>query len=744
MAAASIKRRLETFDLIRRFGSISRFSGKISFGSESNRGTQTEETVKGFLTGKEYHQVNSDADSPSTSTPVTLSSPVDSSSMSLPPADGSDNGILRTNNSTSNHAPDVVTDHIYHFPRPVSIFPLTSRKPLEAKLLELKTGKTAAATNQNEILLDTFKAPHNDNHHEHNDAWEHHQIHHEDHSHGMDHQHDRSEISTHISALYGMLIVVVSFCLGTASQLTKNIDTMYARWFDSALLAISIVWILFAFCYLFRSKKQISQDTDQLTDHKKLKHLRFIRNDVDSGSFYLKMGATLFAVGSMIYSCLQLGVFIENISCFNIVMGVNPCLFILFILLQLYFIFKNSQLKITKYRAISRFGLIHLLATDLCMWMRTLLDETIMEFGDIEKSENKSALEANEEPPKPTIHFRQGAFGYNPICVNEESSMLNMLNQSAMFLFPCIIEYTLISAGIVFIMWQVVGSSENLHLRQYLTRKNPKIFSVDCTHAANGLFAGILVIILTIIGLIMYFMFEKDEDEKKAVLAGDIMDIALNILGVISVAYCGIVFRKNLKVINIHTANMALDDGLLLLTMIGVYAFTVVSVLGSLEGFDTDNLLDIVQAILEIVQSTMQTAFLFDASKRVMVFPPPSPEDENRRKSPDKPGREMVMFLLTNNFAQWALNVLLTLRPDAAPGPKHFYGSYQWAVLLHITVPLVIFYRFHSTVCLFDIWKRSYKVPRGRHDHEHPVQPPTNQPRRFSYFAITHSNHPQA
>ena len=67
------------------------------------------------------------------------------------------------------------------------------------------------------------------------------------------------------------------------------------------------------------------------------------QEDSDSASFYLKMGSLVFAIGSMIYTCLEMGVFVENQSCFSIVIGIEPCFFVIFVMLQLYFIFRSSQ-----------------------------------------------------------------------------------------------------------------------------------------------------------------------------------------------------------------------------------------------------------------------------------------------------------------------------------------------------------------------------------------------------------------
>ena len=93
------------------------------------------------------------------------------------------------------------------------------------------------------------------------------------------------------------------------------------------------------------------------------------------------------------------------------------------------------------------------------------------------------------------------------------------------------------------------------------------------------------------------------------------------------------------------------------------------------------------------------------------------------------------------NLAMWAINTLETNRADSHPiqvitvsmkriyGTKmvfpkwkghllrhnfvlqvDFYGgTWAWPIITHISMPLAIFYRFHSTVCLCEVWKRSFK-----------------------------------
>lgn len=38
-------------------------------------------------------------------------------------------------------------------------------------------------------------------------------------------------------------------------------------------------------------------------------------------------------------------------------------------------------------------------------------------------------------------------------------------------------------------------------------------------------------------------------------------------------------------------------------------------------------------------------------------------------------------------------------------------GHELWTLLSHVTLPLTLFYRFHSASCLVDIWKSAYEPP---------------------------------
>ena len=84
---------------------------------------------------------------------------------------------------------------------------------------------------------------------------------------------------------------------------------------------------------------------------------------------------------------------------------------------------------------------------------------------------------------------------------------------------------------------------------------------------------------------------------------------------------------------------------------------------------------------------------------------------ENQRR---KPGRNLLTFLLIANLAIYFWDTFEVKSYSYQENMKAFYGSNLWTVLSHITLPLVIFYRFHSSVALADIWSSAYK-PGAEH-----------------------------
>ena len=83
----------------------------------------------------------------------------------------------------------------------------------------------------------------------------------------------------------------------------------------------------------------------------------------------------------MIYSGIEIGMFFElnmekSSNCNNLFSVIRPLMQMTFVFVQMYFIFLNQKMNIYKNKLMSRFGLMHMIATNLCTWLNVLVMET--------------------------------------------------------------------------------------------------------------------------------------------------------------------------------------------------------------------------------------------------------------------------------------------------------------------------------------------------------------------------------
>lgn len=286
--------------------------------------------------------------------------------------------------------------------------------------------------------------------------------------------------------------------------------------------------------------------------------------------------------------------------------------------------------------------------------------------------------------------------------------MGSLVQNASPFLFPCTIEYSLICAVILFEMWkQTIGIGEWNQERDRKissSERNAHHFSVDCSRAHHGMFAGILVIVLTIISLIMFYVLCKVTQYRTlATLEVTFCEMILYV--VTSVAVFGAFVKMRYLKFSQSFGGMPLDCTLLLLAQSGVYIYCMFSIIGCYFSMTYEHekggIQGLIAELFSIVQTSMQTLFILNAWWRRCRS-----ELENRQK----PGRELITFLLVANMAMWFINALVKSRAMFRPTHLRFFGEWSWTIITHVSMPLAIFYRFHSTICLFEIWKTTYKM----------------------------------
>ena len=106
-------------------------------------------------------------------------------------------------------------------------------------------------------------------------------------------------------------------------------------------------------------------------------------------------------------------------------------------------------------------------------------------------------------------------------------------------------------------------------------------YSVDCSRASTGLFCGIVVMVITIISLIMFFVFITNED---AILRQTAVQVAsyseLIMYGLTSVAVMvGMCQMRKLWYDDSRT--LELDNLLLIIAQTGVFIYAAFSIIGT-------------------------------------------------------------------------------------------------------------------------------------------------------------------
>ncbi|RZB54426.1 otopetrin-2-like [Asbolus verrucosus] len=525
-------------------------------------------------------------------------------------------------------------------------------------------------------------------------------------------------LTTILSALYAKLLVVLGMAFPITEIISKDVRPFFYQGFYLYLYVGSISFVAYMYATFVREKAVTSIIN---SFHKTDKHHasyfahKLPNKPVKYGSFYLRLGAIAFGIGSMVYSGLEFGRYFElknNQECFsNVLQAITPATRMVLTLVQVQFIFLNTKnVDLDRHKIIARFGLMHMVATNLCEWLYVLVEETKHEIIHLGEHSNNST--------NSTLHHAK-------YC-QEGQVMGSLVTNASPFLFPCTIEYSLICAVILFEMWKKVKSVEvkaevekaaNSHKEEKVATHynfNPfgghpvssnHHFSVDCSNAHRGLFAGIMVIVLTIISLIMFFVLANEpsgsEEDKLALKSMaefevNIVELTLYVLTTVVVIVAMIQMRSlkyDRKVGAEGQAGIGLDNTMLVVAQTGMFIYCMFSVIGCYFTMSANTSTGMLAEIFSFIQTGLQTMFVLDGWWR---------RCRNLEQVKNKPGKELITFLIIANMAMWTINTLEKNRAEFRPTHLKFFGDWAWTIITHISMPLAIFYRFHSTICLIE------------------------------------------
>ncbi|XP_064485108.1 proton channel OtopLc-like isoform X2 [Ornithodoros turicata] len=334
---------------------------------------------------------------------------------------------------------------------------------------------------------------------------------------------------------------------------------------------------------------------------------------------------------------------------------------------QLFIAFKYSNIVINHAFTASRFGMMHLIGTCLYFWFSSIVQEY--------------------------HHSTHGDYKHGNRTILDFTSV-------TLYLQPFTIEYQIILAGVWYIVWQNIGTDPPGQTRRQSEGGEAKyhsnlVVSADC-HAANkGLFAGIFLLLCAIVSLVIeQVAFSSPAYHSVETIIFLAQNTALVVIALLAVVWG----YKQISTLDLNTHPITLlDDVLLYVPLPFYFVYYIVTIIADMW-YESYTLLT--SHVVTVIQVVLQTLFLSDGLRRC---------SNSRRQKFTKPGRETVTFLIVCNIAIWVTNTFQTEKPHLNNYMRMCFGESAWVMVKHSTLPLMLFYRFHSSVCLADIWKSAYE-----------------------------------
>ncbi|PAV56885.1 hypothetical protein WR25_20683 isoform D [Diploscapter pachys] len=471
---------------------------------------------------------------------------------------------------------------------------------------------------------------------------------------------------------------------------------------------------------------------------------RIIRVGEGSGTLYLRLGAVLFgSVGCVLFG-LELFLCLESSYCkrpeTTILKWVCA---IVFTFLQMHFIFCNSKVSLDNSRKIAKFGMMHLVSVNLWTWFRFVLAKQQAKVAKKHKrsigyahaaanyskdspgsSENftfdddlinmtinailnfNSTGDVQAPPTKPTYNgdIRSS------IIANGRIFALDHFGDVATFLTTCLIEYSLISAAVMFVQWKSIGEE---HVIKVSKRKSK--MRIDCSSSSSGMFAGIMFLITTFVSMGMYTIFETLRNNSSAMMVFGVVDLLMFSTALIA---CVIgLWRVRKLQYRPHIRSEAIDEILLVMGVIGEIIYCSVGRLtkhlhspppnNDSQGMDsfvaekgirneTGKILPAIVFCFRFAQVIFQAAFILILSRLRCISP---------YAMKNKPGKQIITFLLVTNVTLFIFQTYEGMKPTFGMSPNL---SLTYTYIIYSVAPLLVFYRFHSSVCFAEIWKLTY------------------------------------
>ena len=288
---------------------------------------------------------------------------------------------------------------------------------------------------------------------------------------------------------------------------------------------------------------------------------------------------------------------------------------------------------------------------------------------------------------------------FSASCVYDQTLLSAKLTP---YMLPFVIEFVLIGAATLYKIMNQIGMPVTQQLLdvKYIPMVEKIKLMAKRTIIPNII--GWIILLATTAGTI-YIIYTSQNDEatnKEEEIAAYVffsMQMILNVIGIITILF--IIFWK-IDAPFIGHAHSTVDQAVLIVTLFGFYLLLGFNFLPNVESFTETNFLGTLakmgtfENLFNYIQGSMQFLFIMDAMRRG-----PQPIWLKNNISPSI----FVAILFHVNLGLWLISSFLLKETSQNSLMVDYYGSLTWNIVLYITLPLAIFFRFHSTICIVDV-----------------------------------------
>ncbi|EGT34563.1 hypothetical protein CAEBREN_23305 [Caenorhabditis brenneri] len=501
-----------------------------------------------------------------------------------------------------------------------------------------------------------------------------------------------------LSSVYALILTMVAFVI-EISPTWRSPD----MWLAYSIFCVSMYTVAvayFAYLYLFVlypniinscifylfRRGYIKSTGDWILDEP-------VYNGEGAGTMYLRVGTLFFgSMGSVLWGTEVLLCFFENQR--HGIYVVKYLLAVVFTYMQMHFIFSNSKISLKRSNIIAKFGLMHSVAVNLWTWLSICLIKSVSPSRKVFPGlQRKSWITEHQ------THFTTDDFAPH----DKQLRAIIKLGSNSDLLLTSLVEFSLIAAVICFIIWK----NDDPNPGESPKKAKKRSIRFDCSGTSVGIFIGVIFHIISTIVIGMHGILIKSHKSTAADLLVGFTDLLMFLVCLLA---CLLAFYQMRKLqYRLHAHGEVIDDILLIVGLAGECVYSCAGMdlyLNDRLTKQTVSWITIPSFVLRISEVLVQTVFILFASRmRCYTYS----NQENH------PGKQVITFLLVCNINLFIYHTFETMESNFG-FPVKLPDNYS--VMLSIASPIVVFYRFHSSACLAEIWKHTYSR-KHHHNHDH-------------------------